>query len=123
MASNPPPMPHGLMILAEAVGTEVALRIAMARRGTRLRIPKRAEGSILVSLVGIDAARTLVRELADVEIEIPLAKEVLAHWMRDQGASVAEIANRLGIAPRTLQYWFSDTTPTAQPDLFASLGR
>lgn len=123
MASNPPPMPHGLMILAEAVGTEVALRIALARRGTRLRIPKRAEGSILVAMVGIDAARQLVRQLADVEIEIPLAKEVLAFWMRDRGASVAEIANRLGIAPRTLQYWFSDTTPTAQPDLFASLGR
>jgi hypothetical protein len=113
------PLPHGLRQLADAAGIEAALAIALARRGTRLRVPCRAEGSILEGIVGIDAARAIVNDLAEVEIQVPLAKKVLARWLRfEQGWPVPKIAHRLGIAPRTLQYWFSDSTPRLQHDLF-----
>jgi hypothetical protein len=111
-------LPHGLQQIADAAGIEAALTIALARGGMRLRIPKRAEGSILVDLVGIDAAARIVEALADERIEIPLAARVLAEWLDAQGWSQEAIANRLRKSRRTIQYWLTGTTPTRQPDLF-----
>ena len=113
--------PHGLTQIAEAAGAESALKIALERGGSRLRIPQKAEGSILEQIVGIDAARKIVKDLADERIEIPLAKKIVAAWLRDQGWSQEAIAIRLKISRRTVQYWQSGTTPTRQSDLFNSL--
>jgi hypothetical protein len=113
-------LPHGLQQLADAAGIDVALKIALARGGTRLRIPQKAESSQLADLVGIDAARQIVAELADERIEIPLAKKILNDWLRDTYSwSQERRANALKAARRTVQYWDSGTTPSRQADLFA----
>ena len=115
------PLPHGLTLIAEASDIDAALKIALERGGSRLRIPQKAEGSILEQIVGIDAARKIVKDLADERIDIPLAKRIIAAWLHDQGWSQERIAMRLKISRRTVQYWQSDTTPIRQPDLFNSL--
>ncbi|WP_339860424.1 helix-turn-helix domain-containing protein [Thalassospira alkalitolerans] len=113
--------PHGLTQIAESAGDEAALKIALERGGSRLRIPQKAEGSILEKIVGIDAARKIVKDLADERIEIPLAKKIVAAWLHDQGWSQEAIAVKLKISRRTVQYWQTGTTPTRQSDLFNSL--
>jgi len=123
MTANHHDLPHGLRLITEAAGEEAALRVALAARGRRLRIPQRAEGSSLEEMAGLPAARLIVAALADEVLEIPLAKKALAFWLRDSRAwSIRKIANRLGVAPRTLDYWFSDTTPSRQADLFDRAG-
>lgn len=116
--NNRPALPHALRLIAEAAGEEAALALALGRRGTRLRIPRQAEGSQLADIVGIDAARAIVESLADEVIEFPLARKALAFRLREAGWTVERIANRLGIAPRTLRYWFTDTMPSGQFELF-----
>ncbi len=111
-------LPHGLQQLADAAGTEAALKIAMARGGSRLRIPQRAEGSAIADLVGIDAAREIIKHLADERIEIPLAKKILAYWLRRRrGWSQERTAAALKICRRTMQSWDKDFDDT-QLDLF-----
>ncbi|WP_157831917.1 helix-turn-helix domain-containing protein [Thalassospira marina] len=94
--------------------------IALERGGSRLRIPQKAEGSVLQEIVGIDAAEKIVKDLADERIEIPLAKKIVAAWLREQGWSQERIAMRLKVSRRSVQYWQSGTTPTRQSDLFSS---
>ena len=115
------PLPHGLTQIAEASDAETALKIALERGGSRLRIPQKAEGSLLEQIVGIDAARKIVKDLADERIDIPLAKKIVAGWLHDQGWSQEKIAVRLKISRRTVQYWQSGQTPSRQADLFSSL--
>lgn len=112
------PLPHGLQLLADAAGVEAALKIALERGGSRLRIPQKAEGSILEELVGIDAATAIVDALADERIEIPLAKKILSEWLRDLKWSQEQRAMALKQSRRTIQYWDTGTTPTRQGNLF-----
>lgn len=112
------PLPHGLQLLADAAGVEAALKIALARGGSRLSIPQKAEGSLLEELVGIDAARAIVNDLADVRIEIPLGKRELSRWLKAKGFSQEERAVKLKSARRTIQYWDADSMPSLQSDLF-----
>lgn len=113
-----PHIPHGLSVIADAAGIEAALTIALAKGGTRLRIPQKAEGSILEKVVGIDAAMAIVECLADERIEIPHAKRHVAMWLRKQDWSQERVANRLKVSRRSIQNWESDKTPTLQIDLF-----
>lgn len=112
------PLPHGLQLLADAAGVETALSIALARGGSRLSIPQKAEGSVLEQLVGIDAARKIVEQLADERIEIPAAAKILNAWLRSQGWSQEKRAMELHRARRTIQYWDGDNMPSRQADLF-----
>lgn len=114
------PLPAPLRDIADVTDYDTAMQIALKRRGTRLYIPQSAEGSILVELVGIDAARKIVNELANSVIDVPMVKKHLAFWLRGQaGQTLPKIANTLGISPRTLQYLYSDSMPSrTQPDLF-----
>src|SRR3546814_6365715 len=73
MSSKSDFIPHVVRLLIEAAGENVALTIVQQLGGSRLRIPKRAEGTRLEKLVGTDAARALVDSLADERLEIPLA--------------------------------------------------
>lgn len=115
------PLPHGLQQIAECAGVEAALKIALAKGGSRLRIPQKAEGSALVALVGIDAAKRIVHGLADQRIEIPLAKRIVFRWLRDQSWSQERAAVALKISRRTAQYWDGDKTPKREPGLFDRL--
>lgn len=113
------PLPHGLKMIADVTDAETALTIAMERRGTRMRIPQVADGSVLADIVGIDAARQIVNELADEVIEIPIAQKPLALWLRhDKGWEIRKIANRLGISRRALQKWVNNKPTQQHPDLF-----
>lgn len=111
-------MPHGLRLLCEAAGEQAALKIALERGGTRLRIPKRAEGSILETLVGIDAARAIVNDLADERLDIPLAKRELSDWLRAQDWSQERRAATLKVSRRTIQNWDAGRNLSRQWDLF-----
>ncbi len=111
-------LPHGLQIIAEAAGIEAALELCMARGGGRLTVPKKAEGSILEGLVGIDATRKIVNDLAGERIEIPTSRRLLSDWLRDQGWSQEKRAIKLKATRRTIQRWDSGTTPSLQIDLF-----
>ncbi len=115
------PLPHGLKVLADATDTETALTIALERRGSRLRIPLVADGSLIEDLVGIDAARKIVKELADEVIEIPMASKILAQWLRSTDPkqwTIPTLSKRLGASPRSIRYWLKGDTPSRQPDLF-----
>src|SRR3546814_15527471 len=105
-------IPHGLRLLIEAAGEEAALTVALYHGGARLRIPKRADGSHLAELVGIDAARAIVDSLADERIAIPLAKRHLTDCLRATGWSQERRARPLQATPRTIQHWAArPTTP------------
>lgn len=69
--------PHSLNLIAQASDTEAVLKIALESDGSRLWIPQKAEGSILEKIVGIDAARRIVKDLADERTDVPLAKRSL----------------------------------------------
>lgn len=112
-------LPHGLKIIADATDEETALTIALERRGTRMRIPQVADGSVLADIVGIDAARRIVDELADEVIEIPIAQKPLALWLyHEKNWKVREIANKLGISRRSIQKWVNNKPTHQHPDLF-----
>lgn len=113
-------LPHGLRLLIEAAGEEAALKIAMEHGGGRLRIPKRAEGSDLAELVGIDAARAIVDSLADERIKVPLAKRQLSVRLKSAGWSQERRAKALKVSRSTIQSWDAASIPSLQRDLFTS---
>ncbi|HEY9081325.1 helix-turn-helix domain-containing protein [Magnetovibrio sp.] len=112
------PLPHGLQVIADASDVETALKIALARGGSRLQIPQKAEGSVLAEIVGIDAARKIVKDLANERLTIPLAKKALAFSLAARGWSQEKIAVELKVTRRTIQYWLTGNTPTRQIDMF-----
>jgi len=112
-------LPHGLLILKEAAGIEAALKIALARGGSRMEIPQKAEGSILAEIVGIDAARKIVNDLAGERIEIPVGNRSVNDWLRENTDwSQEKRAVRLRVGRRTIQRWDAGNQPSMQPDLF-----
>jgi hypothetical protein len=111
------PLPHGLNVIADVAGVDAALQLALERGGSRIRIPQKAQGSLLVEIVGIEAADKIVEALADERIEIPMAKKILAGWLQDKGLSQEKIAATLKVSRRTIQYWKSGNTPSRQVDV------
>lgn len=112
-------LPHGLRVIYEAAGIDAALTIALERGGSRFTIPQKADGTLLEDLVGIDAARKIVNDLAGERIEIPIAKRLLNDWLREnEGWSQEKRAMQLKTARRTVQRWDGDTQPAMQRDLF-----
>ncbi len=103
-------LPHALRILVEAAGEDAALAMALARGGTRMRIPRRPDG-ILRELVGQSAAEQIVNSLADEYLEIPQAKRVLSLWLKARGWSQERRANALKVARRSIQYWDKGDLP------------
>lgn len=114
-------LPAGLQKIADAAGVEAALKIALARGGSRLYVPQRVEGwTEIVELVGLDSARKIVVELQREYFEIPLSKKIICEWLRDLGWSQERRAVALKLSRRTVQYWDNKNTPARQPDLFPS---
>lgn len=103
-------LPHALRILVEAAGEDAALAMALARGGTRMRIPRRPDG-ILLELVGQSSAEQIVNCLADEYLEIPQAKRVLSLWLKARGWSQERRANALKVARRSIQYWDKGDLP------------
>ncbi|ANK79408.1 MAG: hypothetical protein TEF_00345 [Rhizobiales bacterium NRL2] len=110
-------LPATLNLVADAAGVEAALELALARGGTRLRVPQRAEGSDLADIVGIEAARAVVAELADERLEIPLAKKSIYRWLRSKGWSQERAGHAVRISRRTAQAWDRRDPENAQGEL------
>jgi hypothetical protein len=112
-------LPHTLNLIADAAGIDAAIELALRHGGSRLRIPQRAEGSQLEKIVGLDAARAIVAEMADDRIEIPAARRALAVWLREnRGWSQERIAKELHASRRSVQNWLSEKEPDRQFDMF-----
>src|SRR3546814_20933117 len=114
MSSKSDFIPHVVRLLIEAAGENVALTIVQQLGGSRLRIPKRNEGTRLEKLVGTDAARALVASLADEPLEIQLANRFVTarcpHRVLNQEARLAV----LRVIPTSIQSLIANTniTPT-----------
>ena len=116
-------LPHGLRIIADAAGVEKALEVAMNHGGRRIRIPQKADGSDLVGMVGIDAARKIVNDFADERVLIPSSARLLNAWLRENGWSQERRAARLHRGRSTIQSWDKQDRDNAdQMDLFNEAG-
>ena len=114
-------LPGTLRQIADSAGDEAALTIAMERGGSRLEIPKKAEGSLLETLVGIDAARAIVNDLAGERFDVPLAKRALNAWLRAKGWPQSRRAVALKAGARTIKYWDADAMQSIrQGNLFGA---
>src|SRR3546814_8388400 len=105
MSSKSDFIPHVVRLLIEAAGENVALTIVQQLGGSRLRIPKRAEGTRLEKLVGTDAARALVDSLADERLEIPLANRFVNARLQDRGMNQEARAATLRVSRASIQRW------------------
>ena len=120
--NRPHPISAGFRMLADAAGEEAAVALCLARGGSRMTIPLRAEGSVLAGIVGIDAATKIVDAQGGREITIPLEKRRIGLALLDAGWSEERVAVTLKVARRTVQYWVSRSGPafpSSQIDLFA----
>src|SRR3546814_16471688 len=109
--SRPDALP---ILLIEAAGENVALTIVQQLGGSRLRIPKRAEGTRLEKLVGTDAARALVDSLADERLEIPLANRFVNARLQDRGMSQEARAATLRVSRASIQSWDAERRSAAE---------
>ena len=99
------PLPGILAEIAEAVGDEVALRIALEHGGddgwdVPRHIDSRA-GHALRELVGEQAARIITARFGGDAIPVPLARRAVVQYLYGKGLTTAEVATRLGITRRT----------------------
>ena len=94
----------GVLGEIEAIaGADAALRIVESAGGTRIYIPtpgRLTADHRLVSILGLAAATEIAERLAGSVLEIPTARPVLAHRLFEGGATIAEVARRLGITER-----------------------
>lgn len=131
---TPPPLPGVLAEIAAVAGEAAALKVAMAKGGTRAYFPSRpAAGHWLVEAVGIDAAAAicahLVSDRGGLEIPVPLGPTgTRARTWRairqaiDAGATAAEAARIAGVDERTVRRHRNGHTGACrdsdQPELF-----
>ncbi len=92
-----PPATPELKPLAAVLGLEGLLRLLENRAGTRLSVPMRAEGSILVDELGADVTAALVKAFGGLRPKIPLGREWRVQVYQSRGLSYSEIATRVGL--------------------------
>ncbi|MBS4046165.1 MAG: hypothetical protein KG075_07475 [Alphaproteobacteria bacterium] len=97
-------LPHGLQQIADVAGVDVAVTLAMAIAPERLHVPKKALGSKLATIVGLEAANKIVAAYGGERIDIPLGKRALALHLLDRGHSVTQVGKLLKMARRSVQY-------------------
>lgn len=103
-------LPEVLREIAEASTVAAALKLAEARGGTRIYVPRKIDaGHWLAELIGLDAALAVRRLYAGEIIAIPLGAngsrhnaQVTARQALDDGASVAQAARAAGLTERTV---------------------
>jgi hypothetical protein len=101
-----PRTPADLEPIVEALGQEVAVRFLMRFGGAELRLPDRPRGKSQVEAeIGFDAYLRLCEQRDRIQKRIPLGRRWIAKIMRSEGASVAEIARRIGTTDVTVRKW------------------
>lgn len=84
--------------LMEAVGTEAALKLAIAFGGRRMPVPRNAnKASKIMPVIGRGATERLVAAFGGISLVLPVAQARIAaaHRLRRQGLSIDAIAAQL----------------------------
>lgn len=100
-------LPGLLGQIAEVAGESAATRIALHAGGTRMTFSARP-GSVLVRIVGLEAARKIAEEFGREEFTIPMAhlrgqkgRQAAAAKMLADGANASEVARAVDVHERT----------------------
>jgi len=84
--------------LGELIGKSATIALAEAFGGTRLYVPRRvAAEHVIARTIGLKPAEALCRTFGQLTIRVPLARELRARRLREQGMSNAKIAVSLGL--------------------------
>ena len=91
-----------------AIGLDATVTLLRARGGTEIEVPVRAKGSLLVKLIGLEAAETLIETMGPGRLTLPCAslrgaraREAKAMQMLRDGASNSEVALACDMHVRT----------------------
>lgn len=100
------PRPIGAIArYAQLIGPEAALKLAEARGGTIIYVPRSLmdDGSVLSGVIGIDALAKLVEIHAGNQMKVPVGREWRVLVYRKAGLSVSSVALLLGCDRATVQ--------------------
>lgn len=103
-------LPEVLREIAALAGRDAAVKLAQAKGGTRIYVPRKVDiGHWLAKLIGLDAAYMVRNLYAGEIIAIPLGAsgsrhnaQATARQALDDGASVAQAARAAGLTERTV---------------------
>lgn len=101
-------LPDVLRHVAERLNRAAAMNLAASLGGEEVKIPERAQGSVLESRVGIEIATVLVEEWAGIRIAIPnnralVARERARLVLAQPGKGANRLARELGITARQVR--------------------
>jgi len=98
-------LPGVLAEIAEIVGADTALALALALGGQSIHVPKRnnLEPDHPLSRAAGPAAPEIAARYAGESLYIPHARRTLVLHLSGQGRSAREIAAMLGISPRAVR--------------------
>lgn len=113
-------LPYWIRAIAQIAGLDAAMTLALEAGGTRIYIPQKASGSLLQSIVDVEAAEKICAEFGGERIEVPLVNNHLAVWLSNKGWSQEQIATRLRLCRRSVQYILSGKMPRRDPAIFAA---
>ncbi len=104
-----PDLPGVLSFIADEVGEAAAIRLATARGGRELMLPKRATGSELARIVGDEDAERIIKLLGVGRVVVPAgayagqgARRRRAQAMLKDGKSLHEVAAAVGLDRSTV---------------------
>lgn len=111
--------------IAEEIGPDVAIALAMARGGREIYVPKRPKpDDTLSQIVGLPAAKQLQHLIGEGRHRIPLGsfggqggrqQRILALWRN--GKSQSEIAAEVDVSLRTVERILGKRPDPNQPEL------
>jgi hypothetical protein len=100
--------------LLEAVGTEAALKLAIAFGGRRVPVPRNAnKASKIMPVIGREPTERLVAAFGGISLVLPVAHARLAaaHRLRRQGLSIDAIAGQLWMSRSGIKNLLRQTPP------------
>jgi hypothetical protein len=100
--------------LLEAVGTEAALKLAIAFGGRRVPVPRNAnKASKIMPVIGREPTERLVAAFGGLSLVLPIAHARLAaaHRLRRQGLSIDAIAGQLWMSRAGVKNLLRRTPP------------
>ena len=114
--------------IEEIIGLELTVKLLKARGGTVVKVPSKAAGTLLASLVGAKATQALIDALGPGDVDLPcghmrgrdaarLDKKRRAIAMLKAGASLRETALACDIALRTASAYRAELRDGDQPEL------
>lgn len=120
-----PYLPGVLALIAEEIGEEVAVRLAEARGGRAIYVPKTPKADAELSqIVGLEAAQQLSKLLGHGTLMVPCGNiggaggrraRIEALWR--QGLSQAQIAAEVDVHTRTVERVVASLRDDSEPKL------